>query len=247
MDSVNMTDGAGVPSGDVADHSPNVQALTAGNGESRPALRLVLAGHHPLTLCGLSQVFDNDHECTVVAVCTSTPAIPETVQRHEPDMLILDLPRQDTFRVLRHLQRERLSTCVVVLTSAADQDEMAHAVELGARAVVRKELSPDAFLVCIRDVHKAEHPVETTGDTHLAGKAVRTPMLAMRRPAARQLTPREAEIAQLAVRGISTKDIAAQLDVKQGTVKIHLHSIYEKLNVGGRLGLVLYARRHRLL
>jgi DNA-binding NarL/FixJ family response regulator len=247
MDSVNMTDGAGVQSDDVADHSPKVQALTAGNGESRPALRLVLAGHHPLTLCGLSQVFDNDHESTVVAVCTSAPAIPETVQRHEPDMLILDLPRQDTFRVLRHLQRERLSTCVVVLTSAADQDEMAHAVELGARAVVRKELSPDAFLVCIRDVYKAEHPVDTAGDAHLAGKAVRTAMLAMRRPAARQLTPREAEIAQLAVRGISTKDIAAQLDVKQGTVKIHLHSIYEKLNVGGRLGLVLYARRHRLL
>ena len=57
---------------------------------------------------------------------------------------------------------------------------------------------------------------------------------------------RETEIARLAVLGISTRDIAERLDVKQGTVKIHLHSIYEMLNVGGRLGLVLFARRHGL-
>jgi DNA-binding NarL/FixJ family response regulator len=247
MDSEDVTGGAGVQSDDAADRSGDVQTLAVGNGESRQGVRLVLAGQHPLTLCGLSQVFESAHDCTVVAVCTSAPAVVDTVQRHEPDMLILDLSRHDTFRVLRHLQRERRSTCVVVLASAADEDEMAHAVELGARAVVRKELSPDAFLACIREVDNAEHRLHTAGDTHLAGKAVRAGVLAMRRPAARQLTPREAEIAQLAVRGISTKDIAAQLDVKQGTVKIHLHSIYEKLNVDGRLGLVLYARRHRLV
>jgi DNA-binding NarL/FixJ family response regulator len=45
---------------------------------------------------------------------------------------------------------------------------------------------------------------------------------------------------------VSTREIAARLDVKQGTVKIHLHSIYDKLNVAGRLGLILVARRHGL-
>jgi DNA-binding CsgD family transcriptional regulator len=62
----------------------------------------------------------------------------------------------------------------------------------------------------------------------------------------RHLTPREAEIARLAIRGISTKDIAMRLGLKHGTVKIHLHSIYEKLDVDGRLGLILIGRRHGL-
>ena len=214
------------------------------DGESGRAIGLVLAGHHPLTLCGLSQVFEKELDCAVLAVCSSPAAILEAVRRHEPDIVILDLPRQDAFRVLRHLQRERVSTRPVVLASAADQDEMMDAMQLGARAVVQKELSPEAFVACIREAYKAE-PLEGDGD--VMTKVFRPAMVSIRRPAARQLTPREAEIAHLAVRGISTKDIAARLDVKQGTVKIHLHSIYEKLNVGGRLGLMLYARRHRLV
>jgi DNA-binding NarL/FixJ family response regulator len=60
------------------------------------------------------------------------------------------------------------------------------------------------------------------------------------------LTRRETEIARLAAVGLPTREIAARLAVKHGTVKIHLHSIYEKLKVEGRLGLVLFARRHRL-
>ena len=229
------------------DNGGGLAAPELKNGEPSRTIGLVLAGHHPLTLCGLSQVFEKERDCTVLAVCSSPPAILEAVRRHEPDIVILDLPRHDAFRVLRHLQRERVSTRPIVLASAADQDEMIHAMQLGARAVVRKELSPEAFVACIREAYREDPPIEEAADPELITKVFRTGTLSIRRPAARQLTPREAEIAQLAIRGISTKDIAARLDVKQGTVKIHLHSIYEKLNVGGRLGLILYARRHRLV
>ena len=241
MDTQDVTESTGLDSGAV------LQAPDPANGESRGAIGLVLAGHHPLTLCGLSQVFERERDCTVLAVCTTPAAILEAVRRHEPDIVILDLPRHDAFRVLRLLQREHVSTRPVVLASAADQDEMIHAIQLGARAVVRKELSPEAFVACIREAYKRDQPLDAHNDADVMTNVFRTGMLSLRRPAARQLTPRESEIAQLAVRGISTKDIAARLDVKQGTVKIHLHSIYEKLNVGGRLGLILYARRHRLV
>lgn len=242
-----MTDTHNVTEGTGLDSCGDLQAPNLGNGEPRRPISLVLAGHHPLTLCGLSQVFEKERDCTVLAVCATPAAILEAVRRHEPDIVILDLPRDDAFRVLRHLQRELVSTRPVVLASAADQHEMVHAMQLGARAIIRKELSPEAFVACIREAHKGEQPCDGHGNADLITKVFRTGMLSIRRPTARQLTPREAEIAQLAVRGISTKDIAARLDVKQGTVKIHLHSIYEKLNVGGRLGLILYARRHRLV
>ena len=246
MDSTDVTGGTSVDSNGVLAGGGALPSLPAADG-AHGALRLVLAGHHPLTLRGLSQVLENDGECRVVAVCTSALTVLDAVRGHEPDMLILDLPRHDTFRILRHLQRERGVTCTVVLASATDEDEMAPAVQLGARAIVRKELSADAFLACIRRIYKGEQWLDGPSPQDLITKAARTGVLSMRRPAARQLTPREAEIARLAIRGISTKDIAARLDVKQGTVKIHLHSIYEKLNVGGRLGLILYARRHRLI
>jgi DNA-binding CsgD family transcriptional regulator len=50
----------------------------------------------------------------------------------------------------------------------------------------------------------------------------------------------------MAALGVSTREIADRLAVKRGTVKIHLHSIYDKLSVGGRLGLIVFARRHGL-
>jgi DNA-binding NarL/FixJ family response regulator len=64
---------------------------------------------------------------------------------------------------------------------------------------------------------------------------------------ARGLTQRETEIVRLAIKGISTKEIAARLAVRQGTVKVHLHNIYDKLQVDGRLGLILFARRQGLV
>lgn len=204
---------------------------------------LVLASHHPLTLCGLSQVFEREADCTVLAACTHAVAVVEIARRHAPDIIILDLERQDVLRVVRQLQREEIPARVMVLASAADEAAMAEATRAGAHAIVRKEVSPEAFLATVRQVSR----VEVHRGPDLDGAAFKTGPTAFRRHPTRSLTPREAEIAQLAVRGISTKDIAARLDVKQGTVKIHLHSIYEKLNVGGRLGLVLYARRHRLL
>jgi DNA-binding NarL/FixJ family response regulator len=242
MDTQNVTEGTSFDSGAV------LQAPDLATGGSRGAIGLVLAGHHPLTLCGLSQVFEKERDCTVLAVCATPATIIEAVRRHEPAVVILDFPRHDAFRILRLLQRQPVSTCAIVLASASDQDEMMSATQLGARAVVRKELSPEAFVTSIREAYTRDELLDDgQTDADVMTNVFRTGMLSIRRPAARQLTPREAEIANLAVRGISTKDIAARLAVKQGTVKIHLHSIYEKLSVDGRLGLILYGRRHRLV
>jgi DNA-binding NarL/FixJ family response regulator len=219
-----------------------VQAPGAVTEAPARAIGLVLAGQHPLTLCGLSQVFEREGDCHVLAVCTDVDGTLDAVRRHQPDVLMLDLDRNGIFKVLRRIQRERLTTRVVVLAAASDEADMADAMQVGARAVVFKELPPEAFVACVRKVHQEERWLEAPSDARLVTRLSRNGTSR----ATRQLTPRETEIARLAVLGISTRDIAERLDVKQGTVKIHLHSIYEKLNVGGRLGLVLFARRHWL-
>jgi DNA-binding NarL/FixJ family response regulator len=212
---------------------------------STKAIRLVLAGRHPLTLCGLSQVFEKEADCAILAVCTEPQEVVETVRRHQPDIVIIDLDRHSAFKVLRRMQRARMAAGVVLLASDSDDQDMAEAIRLGARAVVLKELPAAAFVDSIRKVHAGERPaLEGNGASRLVSQLFKTG--SSMRQGAHQLTPREAEIARLAVMGIPTRDIATRLNVKQGTVKIHLHSIYEKLNVAGRLGLILVARRHGL-
>jgi DNA-binding NarL/FixJ family response regulator len=208
---------------------------------------LVLAGHHPLTLFGFYQVYERESDCSVLATCTGSEAALEAVRRHEPQILVLDvdLPHNGAFTVLRRLQREGLSTRVVLLATAPDDNQVDDAVQLGARAVVLKDMPAEAFVACVRKVH--------AGEQWLEGPAVGRPVSKLFKSGtsiqhgARQLTPREAEIARLAVRGMPTRDIAVRLAVKHGTVKIHLHNIYDKLNVGGRLGLILFARQHGLI
>ena len=208
------------------------------------AISLVLAGQHPLTLCGLSQVFERESDCTVMAVCTDVDGTLDAIRQHQPDVLVVDFDRTGTFKVLRRVQRERLTTRVVVLAAASDETDMVDAMRLGARAVVFKELPPEAFIASVRKVHGEERWLDPHADARLITRLSRVG--APGRHATRQLTPRETEIARLAVLGIPTREIAERLAVKQGTVKIHLHSIYEKLNVGGRLELVIFARRHGL-
>ena len=205
-------------------------------------ITVVLAGHHPLTLCGLRQVFENEADCAVLAVCSDIEGSLEALRQYRPDVLILDVDRNGALAALRSIQRERLGSRVVVLVSAADEAQMLDAARLGG-AIVQKELPPDALLSCIRSLHRSEKPLDVPGIGRLATRLTKTGTTTR---SGRHLTPREAEIARLAARGASTRDIATRLDVKQGTVKIHLHSIYEKLNVGGRLGLILVARRRGL-
>jgi DNA-binding NarL/FixJ family response regulator len=204
-------------------------------------ITVVLAGHHPLTLCGLRQVFENEADCAVLAVCTDIEGSLEALRQYRPDVLILDVDRNGALAALRSIQRERLGSRVVVLVSAADEAQMLDAARLGG-AIVQKELPPDALLSCIRSLW-SEKPLDVPGIGRLATRLTKAGTTTR---SGRHLTPREAEIARLAARGASTRDIATRLDVKQGTVKIHLHSIYEKLNVGGRLGLILVARRRGL-
>jgi DNA-binding NarL/FixJ family response regulator len=140
------------------------------------------------------------------------------------------------------MRRERLSARVVLLATASDDGPIVDAVQLGACAVVLKEMPLEAFVACVRRVYGGEQWPADHGVGHLVSKLLRVGTAL--NDFTRKLTLREAEIARLAIQGISTKDIATRLGIKQGTVKIHLHSIYEKLNVGGRLGLMLLARRH---
>jgi len=205
-------------------------------------ITVALADDHPIILDGLEQLFQREEEITVVARCRDGEETLRAVRQHRPDILILDLrmPVKDGLEVLRELGREKLPTRVVILTAGLDEDDVLEATRLGARGVVLKEMAPQLLVQAVRKVAAGEQWLEKRS----FGKALEK--MLRREAGARQvagvLTPREIEIVRMVAAGLRNQAIADKLHISEGTVKIHLHNIYEKLEVDGRVALTLYAR-----
>ena len=211
------------------------------------SIRLVLADDHPLILDALEGLFRLEDDIEVVARCGDGVQALEAVARLEPDVLILDLrmPVSDGLDVLRALHRLGSRTRAVVLAGSVEDRELVECLRLGVRGVVLKEMAPRLLVQCVRKVFAGEVWVENRSIT----RAVDLMLLreAGARDSAAHLTPREIEVVQLVAAGHRNKEIARRLTLTEGTVKVHLHHIYAKLGVDGRLELLRYAEERGLV
>ena len=203
---------------------------------------LVLADDHPIILDGLDHLFRQEGDFKVLARCRDGEETLQAVRKHRPDVLILDLrmPGKDGLAVLREVRKEKQPTRVVLLTAEMSDAEALEAIRLRVNGVVLKEMAPQLLVKCIRKVHAGGQWWEKRS----LGRAMET---MLRREAGEReivgvLTPRELQIVRLVASGLHNKEIADKLAISEGTVKIHLHHIYEKLHVDGRLELTLYAQ-----
>jgi len=203
---------------------------------------LVLADDHPIILDGLDHLFRQEEDFKVLARCRDGEETLQAVRKHRPDVLILDLrmPGKDGLAVLREVTKEKLPTRVVLLTAEMSDAEALEAIRLRVNGVVLKEMAPQLLVKCIRKVHAGGQWWEKRS----LGRAMETMLRreAGEREIAGVLTPRELQIVRLVASGLHNKEIADKLTISEGTVKIHLHHIYEKLHVDGRLELTLYAQ-----
>ena len=210
-------------------------------------IRLVLADDHPIVLNGLAQLFQLEADFEVLALCPDGEQALQAVRRHRPDLLILDLkmPVKDGLAVLREIRAEGASPHVILLTAALDDSEVFEAVRLGVDGVVLKETAPDVLLRAVRQVHAGGQWLEKRS----VGQALQRTFdrEADARGVAAVLTPRELEIARMVASGLRNKEISDRLHISEGTVKIHLHNIYDKLKVPGRLELAFYLQKKGLV
>lgn len=209
-------------------------------------IRLLLVDDHPIVLQGLQRLFEQSPEFEVAGTCGSGPEAIERLSHGDaPDVLVIDvrMPGMTGLDVLRAAGRGSWKS--VVLTAAIRDDEIAQVLELGASGIVLKESSPSALLECVRHVYQGRRWI----DPEMLARGVD----AIVRPAngaatpAGTLTPREREVIRLVAEGLRNREIAQRLAITEGTVKIHLHNIYDKLGVDGRLELVLAAQQKGLV
>ena len=209
-------------------------------------IRLVLADDHPFILDGLEQLFRTETDCEIVARTTDGEQALRAVQTLKPDVLVLDvrMPRLDGIELLRRMHELQLPARVVLLTASLDDARLLEAFRLGASGLVLKESAPRLLVQSVRQVAR--------GEQSWNGKAIAGALrLVLQREqavaaASSMLTPRELEVTRMISAGLRNKEIASRLKVSEGTVKFHLHSIYEKLQIDGRYALMSYARDHGL-
>ncbi len=206
-------------------------------------IRLIVADDHPVVLEGIARLIEREPDLELLARCEGGEATLAAVRAHSPDILVLDLnmPRLGGMEVLRRAAQEELNLRVVLLTADIDEDELLEAVRLGVRGVMLKEMAPDLLARCIRTVHAGGQWLER----HLTGWTLERLLSpeGSRQQATWVLTSREIELARHVSRGLRNKEIALQLGITEGTVKTHLHRIYDKLGMAGRVELANYARR----
>jgi len=206
-------------------------------------ISVVLVDDHPIVLQGLQQLFERQPDFRVASSCSDAESALEAVRVHRPDVLVLDLrmPRRSGLDLLRDLKAEKLDCRCVLLTAAIADNEVIEATRLGVTGLVLKESSPEMLLKCVRRVNRGEQWIDQETVTRAFQTVVARETGS--REVAQTLTPREIEIVRMMAGGLRNRAIGDRLGISEGTVKVHLHNVYEKLGLDGRLELVLYAQQ----
>jgi DNA-binding NarL/FixJ family response regulator len=208
---------------------------------------LVIADDHPIVLRGLTDLLAVEKDFKILASCSDGEQAINAIRKLKPDILVLDIrmPDKNGLAVLREIKKEKLTTKVVLLTAELTEEELTEAVRLGVRGLVLKELAAKLIVQCIRRVHAGELWLEKQSVSSALENLVHGQ--AGRMEAAQVLTAKEITVIKHVALGLQNAEVAKQLFISEGTVKTHLHNIYEKLGLNGRVQLTLYAQRTRLV
>lgn len=214
-------------------------------------IRIVIADDHPIFRDGLRKLLESEPGLEVVGEAADGSEVASVVRKTKPDILLLDLamPRLPGLESLRQIAQADTKVHSILLTAAADREQVLEALQLGARGVVLKESATQVLLKSIRCVMEGQFWVGrgAVSDLVQALRSAAASPTAERPEQAFGITPRELEIIGAVTAGLSNKDIAAKFDISEDTVKHHLTNIFDKLGVSNRLELALFAIHHSLV
>lgn len=203
-------------------------------------LKVLIADDHRLILEAVRLVLENDEGIEIVGEATDGSQVLPQVGRTSPDIVLLDItmPRMDGLSCLDQLRKRHPSVTAIVLSGHDDPETIRSALRRGAKSFITKDLDPEDLPAALRLAMKGVvyHSVDDEEETaHNDG--------------AREagLTPSEQRVLEALARGLSNKEIAAELWLTQQTIKFHLTNIYRRLGVSNRTEAVRHAYQHRLV
>jgi two-component system NarL family response regulator len=202
-------------------------------------IRILIADDHAVVRDGLAAVLEFQSDMTVVAHARDGLEAVAKFREAAPDITLMDLamPGSDGVQAILTIREGFPEARIIVLTTYDGDENIFRALENGARGYLLKDCSTNDLLSAIRTVH--------AGGTHVSARAAAR--LVERTMAGPSLTPREIEVLEQIALGKSNKEIAALLFISEGTVKTHVLSIHEKLDVRDRTRAVVAAIKRGIL
>lgn len=212
-------------------------------------IRLLLADDQPLLRLGYRMVLDAEPDLEVVAEAGTGREALAQVSASAPDVVLMDvrMPEMDGIAATAQITRTSPQTRVIILTTFQLDEYVFAGLRSGAAGFLLKDVEPPALIAAIRAVAQ--------GDAALSPQVTRTMLDAVadalpdpqteaeRRRITEVLTPRELEVLGLVATGLTNPEIAAQLFLSEGTVKVHIGRILAKLELRDRVQMVILAYR----
>ena len=216
------------------------------NAPQAKQIRVIVVDDQQITREGLVALLDLIDDIDVVADGGDGAAALRLVGEHRPDVVLMDLrmPVMDGVDATVRITADYPDVAVLVLTTYADDESVASALQAGARGYLTK----DAGRVEIANAVRAAAAGQSTFDATVAGKLVAalTGTTPIPRTNPDGLTAREIEVLSLMADGLSNPEIATRLYIGQTTVKTHINNAFAKIGVRNRTEAVRYAYQHGL-
>ena len=206
------------------------------------SIRVLIVDDHAVVRQGLRIFLDMESDFVIVGEAADGAAAVKLARQLQPDVVLMDLllPVMDGVTATGHIRRELPDTEVIALTSVLENNSVFRAIQAGAIGYLLKDTEAPRLREAIKAAADGKVQLSPEAATVLL-REVRTPTSPER------LTERETEVLQLLADGQSNKEIARKLQIAETTVKSHVKSIMQKLDVASRTQAALYAVRAGLV
>jgi DNA-binding NarL/FixJ family response regulator len=217
---------------------------------NEPPIRVLLADPHALFRRGVRMVLDEEPGIEVVAECADGLDAVDLIAELAPDLVLIDvrMPGISGIEATRRARSLVPNLKVAILTVSEDDEDLFAAVRAGATGYLLKEVSIEELPAAVRAVARGQSLISPSMASRLLIEFnARSRRVEEQRGTAPRLSDRELEVLRLVARGLSNKDIAAELVIAENTVKNHVRNILEKLQLRSRMEAAMYAVREKLV
>jgi DNA-binding NarL/FixJ family response regulator len=206
--------------------------------------RVLIADDDDLVRAGLIELLSNDAAIEVVGQASTGREAVARARRLAPDVVLMDvrMPDLDGIAATRELTRAVPAVRVLILTTFEQDDYVFGAMRAGASGFLLKRTRPEELIAGVHTVAAGEALLSPSVTRRVIDRMAQqpTPKLADQAKLD-ELTPREREVLALVARGLSNREIATQLVVEEATVRSHIRRILMKLDLRGRVQIVIFA------